>query len=78
MPDAAPPHADANGPDVNADHAFLASLLLHPSRRALMALDAQGRVIVGNDRARSLVGGQLEADLRAALGLPDFKKKGRR
>lgn len=67
MPDAAPPHADPTRPDVNADHAFLASLLLHPSRRALMALDAQGRVIVGNDRARSLVGGQLEADLRAAL-----------
>ena len=67
MPDAAPPHADPTRPDVNADHAFLASLLLHPSRRALMVLDARGRVIVGNDRARSLVGGQLEADLRAAL-----------
>lgn len=52
---------------MNADHAFVASLLLHPSRRALMALDAGGRVIAANDRARDLVGAQLEADLRKAL-----------
>lgn len=67
MPDASLPDASPRGPDVNADHAFVASLLLHPSRRALMALDAGGRVIAANDRARDLVGAQLEADLRKAL-----------
>lgn len=67
MADASPHHDATAGAGVNADHAFLASLLQHPSRRALLALDAQGRVIVGNDRARGLVGGQLEADLRRAL-----------
>lgn len=67
MPDASLPDASPLGPDVNADHAFVASLLLHPSRRALMALDTDGRVIAANDRARDLVGGALEAALRQAL-----------
>ena len=49
------------------DPAFLASLMLHPSRRALLALDAQGTVLSANDRARELVTPELERQLRVAL-----------
>ena len=37
------------------DLAFIASLLLHPSRRALLVLDAAGRVVAANERARGIV-----------------------
>ncbi|MFY2762626.1 sensor domain-containing protein [Arenimonas sp. MALMAid1274] len=49
------------------DSAFLASLLQHPSRRALLVLDPQGKVMAGNDRARELVTEVLEQELRPAL-----------
>lgn len=49
------------------DSAFLASLLLHPSRRALLVLDAEGQVLAGNDRARALLNPVLEKQLRPAL-----------
>ncbi|HUH03545.1 MAG TPA: EAL domain-containing protein, partial [Kofleriaceae bacterium] len=49
------------------DHAFLTSLLLHPSRRALLVLDAAGVVLGSNDRARELVTPALEQALRVAL-----------
>lgn len=59
--------ASARSPAVTPDLAFVTSLLLHPSRRALLALDADGRVIAANERARDLVGPALEAELRIAF-----------
>lgn len=59
--------ASARSPAVTPDLAFVASLLLHPSRRALLALDADGRVIAANERARDLVGPALEVELRTAF-----------
>jgi diguanylate cyclase (GGDEF)-like protein/PAS domain S-box-containing protein len=49
------------------DAAFLTSLLQHPSRHALLALDAAGRLLAANDRARELVTPSLEAELRQVL-----------
>jgi diguanylate cyclase (GGDEF)-like protein/PAS domain S-box-containing protein len=49
------------------DTAFLASLLQHPSRHALLALDADGRLLAGNERASELVTPVLEAELRQVL-----------
>ena len=62
MPDAS---ATAGSPAL--DTAFVTSLLLHPSRRALLLLDAAGRVLASNERARSLIDHSLEAELRKAL-----------
>jgi diguanylate cyclase (GGDEF)-like protein/PAS domain S-box-containing protein len=49
------------------DPAFIASLFQHPSRRALLVLDAQGGVLFANERARELVTPALEKDLRLVL-----------
>ncbi|KFN43734.1 sensor domain-containing protein [Arenimonas metalli] len=49
------------------DSAFLNSLLLHPSRRALLVLDAAGKFVTGNDRARDLLTPALEAALRPVM-----------
>ena len=48
------------------DHPFAASLLLHPSRRALVMLDAAGEVLAGNERASEL----MTPDAAAATPLP--------
>ena len=48
--------------------AAAASLLQHPSRRARLVMDAQGRVLAGNERARgSLFTPALTAELRPTL-----------
>ncbi len=49
------------------DAAFIASLFQHPSRRALLVLDAVGKVLFGNERARELVTPALESELRVVL-----------
>ncbi|KFN47350.1 hypothetical protein N790_07955 [Arenimonas malthae CC-JY-1] len=61
------PDASARSAATPMDLAFIASLLLHPSRRALLVLDENGRVVAANDRARAIVGPALEATLREAL-----------
>ncbi len=61
------PDASARADPTRLDLAFVASLMLHPSRRALLVLDAEGKVLAANDRARELVGRELEAALRLAL-----------
>ena len=61
------PDASATAGPPALDIAFVSSLLLHPSRRALLVLDAGGRVLAGNDRARDLVAPGLETELRKAL-----------
>ncbi|WP_460457210.1 sensor domain-containing protein [Arenimonas alkanexedens] len=49
------------------DSAFLDSMMLHPSRRALLVLDAAGRFVSGNDRARDLLTPALEEALQPVL-----------
>jgi len=51
----------------DVDSAFLNSLLLHPSRRALLVLDKRGRFISGNDRARDLLTPAIEEALKPVL-----------
>ncbi|HQZ31939.1 MAG TPA: EAL domain-containing protein [Arenimonas sp.] len=63
MPDAS--HIDSSA---SLDPAFMASLLQHPSRRALLVLDPNGKVMFANERATELFTPALEAELRVALG----------
>ncbi|WP_290783441.1 PAS domain-containing protein, partial [Arenimonas sp.] len=49
------------------DPAFIASLFLHPSRRALLVLDVAGKVLFANEPARDLVNPALESQLRVVL-----------
>lgn len=51
------------------DRAFAASLLQHPMRRALVLLDCDGNWLGANEQARSLLGGELLAAVRARLEL---------
>ncbi|WP_290595170.1 EAL domain-containing protein [Arenimonas sp. SCN 70-307] len=61
------PDASATAGPQALDTAFVSSLLLHPSRRALLVLDAGGRVLARNERSRGLVDRALEAELSTAL-----------
>lgn len=60
---------DASAIDIppSLDPAFIASLFQHPSRRALLVLDAGGKVLFANERARELVTPALETELRVVL-----------
>ncbi len=62
MPDASP--IDSLPP---LDPAFIASLLQHPSRRALLVLDPAGKLLFANERAGELVTPALETELRVVL-----------
>ena len=62
MPDAC--HIEIAPP---LDPAFIASLFQHPSRRALLVLEAGGQVLFANERARELVTPTLEIELREVL-----------
>lgn len=61
------PDASAIAETTALDTTLVASLLLHPSRRALLVLDATGRVLASNERARTLIDPEMEAKLREAL-----------
>lgn len=62
MPDASP--IDSPHP---LDPAFIASLLQHPSRRALLVLDPAGKLLFANERAGELVTPALETELRGVM-----------
>ncbi len=51
------------------DRAFVASLMQHPIRRALVVLDCDGNWVDANERARELLGGELLAAVRPRLQL---------
>ena len=61
------PDASAIDLPPTLDPAFVASLLQHPSRRALLVLDAGGKVLFANQRASELVTPGLESELRLVL-----------
>ena len=67
MLESAMPDASAIDSLPAMDSAFIASLLQHPSRRALLVLDVRGKVLFANGRASELVSPALEADLRVVL-----------
>ena len=61
------PDASALSTYPTLDPAFMSSLLQHPSRRALLVLDAGGQVLYANERASELVTPGLESELRVVL-----------